>query len=105
MLDRVIARLRRGSADAGRDPSDELTDQPVAQPVDEEGEATALWLIEQLGLGRRKRSCSLWQADHRVAFSEGGADCGQGNLRTLCLACHRRQTRDLHHRQKALRQG
>jgi hypothetical protein len=100
LLDRVIARLRRG-ADPERD---ELTGDAIEPPANEDGERAALWLIEQLGFGRRRRCCSLWQADHRIAFSDGGADCGLGNLRTLCLACHALQTRELHRRQRARRQ-
>lgn len=103
LLDRVIARLRYGAEGAPRVTVNELTGDRVVEPADEEGERTALWLIEELGLGRRKQVCSLWQADHRIAFSDGGADCGLGNLRTLCLECHRLQTRELHRRMKAKR--
>ncbi len=87
LLDRVIARLRQGL---------ESDDDQAADL--EQGERTAVWLIERLGLGVRKRPCSLWQMDHRVPFSTGGADCGLGNYRTLCLACHAKQTRDMHGR-------
>jgi 5-methylcytosine-specific restriction enzyme A len=69
----------------------------------DEGEATACWVLHQLGLGRRTRRISVWQADHRLAVSEGGGLCGRGNLRTLCLACHRRETRLLHARLKGAR--
>jgi hypothetical protein len=34
---------------------------------------------------------------------EGGADCGLGNYRTLCLNCHLRVTRELHQRLRAAR--
>lgn len=105
LLDRVVTRLRHGGRDAAHAVVDDLTGDRVAEAVDETGEQTALWLIENLGLGRRKRPCSLWQVDHRVPFSTGGADCGLGNLRTLCLACHRLQTRELHRALKAKRQG
>ncbi|MBA3847671.1 MAG: HNH endonuclease [Planctomycetes bacterium] len=102
MLDRIIARLRRGSGDAdpagGSDAQGEWTAVERTDDEQRESELTALWLIEKLGLGRRRHSCSLWQMDHRVPFSDGGADCGLGNYRTLCLACHRLQTRELHRR-------
>ncbi|HYE07436.1 MAG TPA: HNH endonuclease [Planctomycetota bacterium] len=105
MLDRIIARLRRPARDGDRSDPDAAPDEwtrPILSEQDErdqaEGERTALWLIEKLGLGLRKHSCSLWQADHRVPFSDGGADCGLGNYRTLCLACHRLQTKELHRR-------
>lgn len=65
---------------------------------EEDGEEIALRTLEALGFGRRKRMLSTWQMDHRQAVAEGGADCGLGNYRTLCLACHARATRDLHRR-------
>jgi 5-methylcytosine-specific restriction endonuclease McrA len=33
--------------------------------------------------------------DHRVPVVEGGGSCGLENLRTLCWACHRRETAEL----------
>lgn len=33
-----------------------------------------------------------WEADHIVPVVDGGGGCGLEGLRTLCLACHRRQT-------------
>ena len=105
MLDRIIARLRRGGDDTQRESAEAVADDRATAPASEEGEKAALWLIDELGLGRRKRSCSLWQVDHRVAFSDGGADCGLGNLRTLCLACHLVQTRELHRGKKVERRG
>ncbi len=68
----------------------------MADEVD--GLANALDVMAQLGLGRRTRVLSTWQADHRHAVAEGGADCGLGNYRTLCLRCHARATRELHQR-------
>ncbi len=38
---------------------------------------------------------SLWDADHILPVAEGGGECDLGNLRTLCLICHRRVTREL----------
>ena len=70
-----------------------------------EGEETALIALEAVGFGRRKRLLSTWQMDHRHAVAEGGADCGLGNYRTLCLNCHTRVTRELHQRLQAARQG
>ena len=37
----------------------------------------------------------LWEMDHIVPVVEGGGSCGIENLRTLCFACHRRETREL----------
>jgi 5-methylcytosine-specific restriction enzyme A len=34
----------------------------------------------------------LWEMDHIVPVVEGGGSCGIENLRTLCRACHRRET-------------
>jgi hypothetical protein len=32
---------------------------------------------------------SLWDADHILPVCEGGGECDLGNIRTLCLACHK----------------
>ena len=40
--------------------------------------------------GHRK---SLWDADHVVPVAEGGGECDLANMRTLCLRCHRVETR------------
>lgn len=71
---------------------------------DAEGQEIARTVLEMLGFGRRKRLLSTWQMDHRHAVAEGGADCGLGNYRTLCLRCHARATRELHQRLRAVRQ-
>ncbi len=106
MLDRIIARLRSPDASAAieRDAIDVHAGPRVEEAANDDGEGAALWLIEELGLGKSKRCCSLWQVDHRVPFSTGGADCGLGNLRTLCLECHKAQTKQMHRRGKAERQ-
>ncbi|MEP6768507.1 MAG: HNH endonuclease [Acidobacteriota bacterium] len=46
---------------------------------------------------------ALWEADHVVPVVEGGGGCGLENLRTLCIPCHRAQTRDLARRRAAAR--
>lgn len=71
---------------------------------DDDDPAAALAVLEALALGRRTRLVSTWQMDHRHAVSEGGADCGLGNYRTLCLRCHAQATRDLHRRLRAARE-
>ena len=37
----------------------------------------------------------FWQADHIHAVAEGGGQCGLSNFRTLCTACHLRETAKL----------
>jgi len=41
---------------------------------------------------RARGSGHLWQADHIVPVTEGGGECGLENIRTLCTACHKRET-------------
>lgn len=42
-----------------------------------------------------------WEMDHVVPVVEGGGECGLENLRTLCLPCHKRATRELRGRMSA----
>jgi 5-methylcytosine-specific restriction endonuclease McrA len=56
-----------------------------------------LKLLERWGLTRVARK-TLWDADHIVPVAEGGGECDLANLRTLCLLCHRQQTRELRKR-------
>lgn len=44
-----------------------------------------------------------WDADHILAVIEGGGECDLANLRTLCIPCHRKATRELHARIKRRR--
>ena len=59
-------------------------------------------LLARWGLKRINRK-SLWDADHIIPVAEGGGECDVGNLRTLCLACHREQTLALRQRLSAKR--
>ena len=52
--------------------------------------------------GRRRH---LWDADHVVPVAEGGGECDLGNMRTLCLRCHKRATADLRRRLTAVAGG
>ncbi len=79
-LDRIIACMRS---------RDDLGQRDDGLP---------LWVLERLGFGRRRRVTSVWNMDHRIAVTEGGGSCGMGNVRTLCLSCHRLETRALHGR-------
>lgn len=38
---------------------------------------------------------SLWHADHIKPVVEGGGECGLDNLRTLCVPCHKKETKAL----------
>jgi 5-methylcytosine-specific restriction protein A len=46
---------------------------------------------------------SLWDADHIVPVVEGGGETGPENIRTLCLPCHKAETRDLARRRAKAR--
>ncbi len=41
---------------------------------------------------RSRGSGHLWQADHIVPVAEGGGECSLENMRSLCVACHRKAT-------------
>jgi 5-methylcytosine-specific restriction protein A len=43
-------------------------------------------------------SRNLWEADHIVPVVEGGGACGLENFRTLCLPCHKAETKALRKR-------
>ncbi len=49
---------------------------------------------QRLGLPRSFRDLRrrLWEMDHTIPVIEGGGSCGLENLRTLCWACHARET-------------
>jgi 5-methylcytosine-specific restriction protein A len=57
-------------------------------------------LLASWGLKILKRK-TLWDADHIIPVVEGGGECDLGNLRTLCLNCHRQQTVELRARLRA----
>lgn len=50
-------------------------------------------LLRPHGMAQHWRRKSFWDADHIVAVADGGGECGIENLRTLCLKCHGRRTR------------
>jgi len=43
----------------------------------------------------RRNATRLWEMDHVVPVIEGGGSCGLENLRTLCCACHDKETKQL----------
>lgn len=59
-------------------------------------------LLAHWGLKTLSRR-SLWDADHILPVVEGGGECDLGNLRTLCLRCHREATAALRQRLLLLR--
>lgn len=62
--------------------------------------AEGLRLFGMARIGSRR---SLWEADHVVPVAEGGGECDLNNLRTLCLLCHREETRRLRERLRLAR--
>ena len=48
---------------------------------------------------------AIWHMDHIVPVVEGGGACGLENLRTLCICCHKKETRELARRLAEQRRG
>lgn len=44
---------------------------------------------------KRKHGGGLWDADHIIPVKEGGGQCGLENIRTLCIKCHKMETKKL----------
>ena len=51
------------------------------------------------------RPAKEWEADHVVPVAEGGGGCGLDGVRTLCRACHGRETGALRRRLNARRRA
>lgn len=43
---------------------------------------------------KRKHGGGLWDADHIKPVKEGGGQCGLENIRTLCIPCHKKITKE-----------
>jgi 5-methylcytosine-specific restriction enzyme A len=43
----------------------------------------------------QKHGGGLWDADHIIPVKEGGGLCGLENIRTLCIKCHKAETKTL----------
>lgn len=60
---------------------------------------TIIRLAEAVGIPEQFHGLSLarswWEADHIVPVVEGGGECGLEGYRTLCIPCHRQETRKL----------
>lgn len=54
---------------------------------------------------KRRGLRPLWQADHTIPVIEGGGGVSWTALRTLCLICHREETRQLMIRRRAMRKA
>lgn len=64
-----------------------------------EGEEKKKFLIENKILFKRKiwkkkHGGGLWDADHIKPVKEGGGQCGLENIRTLCIPCHKKITKE-----------
>ena len=44
---------------------------------------------------KRRHGGGLWDADHIIPVKEGGGQCGLENIRTLCIKCHKLETKKL----------
>lgn len=44
---------------------------------------------------KRKFGGGLWDADHIKPVKDGGGQCGLENLRTLCIKCHKKITKNM----------
>ena len=49
---------------------------------------------------KQKHGGGLWDADHIIPVKEGGGQCGLENIRTLCIKCHKTETKKLAQKSK-----
>ena len=49
---------------------------------------------------KRKHGGGLWDADLIIPVKEGGGMCGLENIRTLCIKCHKMETKKLAQKKK-----
>lgn len=54
--------------------------------------------IVRLAIPKSRAYKSLWDADHIVPVCEGGGESGLENFRTLCIWCHKAETKALRQR-------
>ena len=64
-----------------------------------EGIVTITRLLRQMGF----KTNHLWEMDHIEPVVEGGGLCGLENLRTLCVPCHRLDTKELAGRRASMK--
>lgn len=48
----------------------------------------------------KKHGGGLWDADYIIPVVKGGGLCGLDNLRTLCIKCHKNETKKLNSKSK-----
>jgi 5-methylcytosine-specific restriction endonuclease McrA len=60
---------------------------------------------QKYGVPRSRLRGEWWDMDHVVPVIEGGGGCSLDNLRTLCIPCHKRETRALAARRAAARKA
>lgn len=94
LREQVLARDRGVCAKCGTDTVAAFRDLKRARG------SHRLRLLEKWGLKRLNRQ-SLWDADHILPVVEGGGECDLDSIRTLCLKCHREETRNLRLRRAA----
>ncbi len=51
----------------------------------------------------QKHGGGLWDADHIIPVKEGGGLCGLENIRTLCIKCHKAETKILAGKNKKIK--
>lgn len=51
---------------------------------------------------KKKHGGGLWDADHIIPVKEGGGQCGLDNIRTLCIVCHKKVTKNLYSKENIL---
>lgn len=92
----VGIKIKNGSHRfAGNEPLQRIIDQTIWA----EQEIRSQWMEWGLDcadeLPFEKRESSWWEADHIIPVAEGGGGCGPEGYRTLCLRCHRAETKKL----------
>ena len=53
------------------------------------------WVVREIRYLPGFSSNALWDMDHITPVCEGGGGCGLDGLQTLCIWCHRRETKKL----------
>lgn len=75
------------------------TKKIAKQALSLEGQEKKDFLIEnkilfKRKIWKRKHGGGLWDADHIIPVKEGGGQCGLENIRTLCIPCHKKITKE-----------